>query len=256
MTGLLVSSRRAPGRSRIAVIWWDAWRAFVQLIIHLCFGLRVSGRERVPRTGPLLYLSNHQSFLDPVINGAAVKDRPFRPFARETLFRGPFGWLIRTLGALPVAGKGGDKSVMRAALSELAEGRCVLVYPEGTRTADGALRPFKSGIAILLRRSRATIVPMGIEGAFEAWPRHSSRPRWRRAIEVEVGDPIDRDELLADGVPAAMLRLEACIDELRRRCRERLRERFGPDYPAAGPGDGVTPVRDESGTASMGDAEE
>ncbi|MCP4833289.1 MAG: 1-acyl-sn-glycerol-3-phosphate acyltransferase [Phycisphaera sp.] len=255
MTALFQASRRAPGRPNIAVMWWDAWRALVQWIIHLGFGLRVTGRERVPRTGPLLYLSNHQSFLDPVINGAAVKDRPFRPFARETLFRGPFGWLIRTLGALPVAGKGGDKSVMRAALAELAEGRCVLVYPEGTRTEDGALRPFKSGIAILLRRSEATIVPMGIEGAFEAWPRQRSSPRWRRAIEVEVGEPIDRDELLADGVPAAMLRLESCIDELRRRCRARLRERFGPEYPSAGPGDGVTPVRGESETAPEEDAE-
>ncbi len=238
-------ARRAPGRPFAAVMWWDFCRWFSTVILHACFGLRVVGRERIPESGPLLYVSNHQSFLDPIINGAAVHDRPFRPFARESLFRGVFGVVIRSLGALPVVGGGGDKAVMRAALSELEAGRCVLVYPEGTRTSDGALAPFKSGIALLLRRSKATVVPIGIEGAYDAWPRHASRPRWRRRIETEVGDPIDVESLLADGVPAAMLRLEREVDELRRRCRGRLRARCGQKHPAPGVADGQTPIRPE-----------
>jgi 1-acyl-sn-glycerol-3-phosphate acyltransferase len=246
MLRVLQVGRRAPGRPFLAVIWWDICRLLTTIVVHVCFGLRVVGRERIPRTGPLLYVSNHQSFLDPIINGAAIHDRPFRPFARETLFRGVFGTLIRSLGALPVVGGGGDKAVMRAALSELEAGRCVLVYPEGTRTPDGGLAPFKSGIALLLRRSNATIVPIGIEGAFDAWPRHASRPRWRRRIESEVGEPIDVASLLADGAPEAMLRLEREVDALRRRCRERLRARCGPAYPAPGVGDGPTPVRVEA----------
>ena len=242
--------RRAPGRPFLAVIWWDFCRLLSTIFLHIGFGLRVVGRERIPGTGPLLYVSNHQSFLDPIINGAAIHDRPFRPFARETLFRGVFGTLIRSLGALPVVGGGGDKAVMRAALSELEAGRCVLVYPEGTRTADGALAPFKSGIALLLRRSNATVVPMGIEGAFDAWPRDASRPRWRRRIEIEVGEPIPVEALLADGAPAAMTRLEREVDALRRRCRDRLRARCGPNHPAAGVADGPTPVRDGSEPSS------
>ena len=246
MIGRLQLSRRVPGRPGLAVIWWDLCRMFMQGLVKLCFGLRVVGRNRIPRSGPLLYLSNHQSFLDPVVNGAVAADRPFSPFARESLFRGPFGWLIRSLGAMPVTGGNADKSIMRSALAELKAGRCVLVYPEGTRTPDGAVHPFKSGVALLLRRSEATIVPVGIEGSFDAWPRQRSRPRLGRAIEVEVGDPIRREELLADGVPAALERLEDEIDRLRRRCRERLRSRRGPGYPAAGPGDGPTPVRTSS----------
>ncbi len=238
--------RRAPGRPFFAVIWWDVCRLLSTITVRLGFGLRVVGRERIPTTGPLLYVSNHQSFLDPIINGAAVHDRPFRPFARETLFRGVFGALIRSLGALPVVGGGGDKAIMRAAISELEAGRCVLVYPEGTRTGDGGMAPFRSGIALLLRRSNATVVPMGIEGAFDAWPRNASRPRWRRPIEIEVGEPIDVASLLADGVPAAMLRLERDVDALRRRCRERLRARSGGTHPAAGIGDGPTPVRSDA----------
>lgn len=238
--------RRWPGRPLLGVLWWDACRLFTTVLAKLAFGLKVVGRERIPRTGPLLYLSNHQSFLDPVINGAAIHDRPFRPFARETLFRGPFGVVIRSLGALPVVGGGGDKAVMRAALAELDAGRCVLVYPEGSRTFDGGLAPFKSGIALLLKRSRARVVPIGIEGAYDAWPRQASRPRWRRRIETEVGEPIEVDDLLADGVPAALERLEREIDALRRRCRDRLRERSRGSHPAPGVGDGPTPVRTPS----------
>ena len=238
------ASRRAPGRSRVAVLWWDGWRFFMEMVVAASFGLRISGREFIPRTGPVLYLSNHQSFLDPMLSAAVARDRPFRPFARETLFRGPLGWLLSSLGGMPVSGTGSDKSVMRAALKELSEGRCVLIYPEGSRTPDGALHPFKSGIGLLLRRSDATIIPVGMDGSFNAWPRQRSMPCWRQAIELEVGEPIDREELLADGIPAALLKLEECVDDLRSRCRRRLRERFGPDYPPPGPGDGITPIRE------------
>ena len=240
------ASRRAPGRSRLAVFWWDGWRFLMQTVVAVAFGLRIKGRELIPRTGPVLYLSNHQSFLDPILSASVARDRPFRPFARETLFRGPLGWLLSSLGGMPVSGTGSDKSVMRAALTELAEGRGVLIYPEGSRTPDGAMHPFKTGIGLLLRRSDAIIIPVGMDGSFNAWPRQRSIPCWRNAIELEVGEPIDREELLADGVPAALLKLEERVDELRLRCRHRLRERFGPDYPPPGPGDGITPVREDS----------
>ena len=217
----------------------------MQTVVAVAFGLRVTGRDLIPRTGPVLYLSNHQSFLDPILSASVARDRPFRPFARETLFRGPLGWLLSSLGGMPVSGTGSDKSVMRAALKELSEGRGVLIYPEGSRTPDGAMHPFKAGIGLLLRRSDATIVPVGMDGSFNAWPRQRSMPCWRNAIELEVGEPIDREELLADGMPAALLKLEERVDELRRRCRHRLRTRFGPDYPPPGPGDGITPVRED-----------
>ena len=230
-------ARRAPGRPAIATLWWDICQSLSALFVKVGFGLRVTGRERIPSNGPLLYLSNHQSFMDPVINGALIHDRPFRPFARETLFRGPFGWLIHSLGALPVSGGGGDKAVMRAAIAELKAGRCVLIYPEGTRCPDGTVKTFKSGIALLLKRADATIVPIGIDGAFDAWPRNRSRPRWRRPIECEAGAPIAAKDLLAEGVPEALQRLERDVDELRLRCRARLRARFGPEVPEPGPSD-------------------
>lgn len=250
MTSLVRSRRRWPGRPLPQLLWWDTCRFLATLLLQMAFGLRVTGRSRVPRTGPLLYLSNHQSYLDPMISAAAIRDRPCRPFARETLFRGPLGLLIRSLGALPVRGGGGDKAIMRAALEELDAGRCVLVYPEGSRTFDGGLAPFKSGIALLLKRSSAMVVPLGIEGAYDAFPRTTGRPRFRRQIEVEVGEPIPAADLLVEGVPAGLARLEDEIDGLRRRCRDRLRRRCGPGHPSPGVGDGPTPVRRSGSTGA------
>ena len=242
--------RRAPGRAWYAVLWWDFCERVATASLHVLFGLRVHGRQRIPRTGPLIFVSNHQSFLDPAINAAAVRDRPFRPFARETLFRGPLGTIIRSLGAIPVTGGAGDKSSMRAALAELDAGRSVLIYPEGGRTFDGALATFQSGVSILLKRSKATVVPIGMDGAFETWPRTSSRPNLRRSIETEVGEPIDSEVLLELGTVAALRRLEAEVDALRLRCRSRLHARFGPSYPPAGPGDLPFAVREEAADES------
>ncbi len=229
--------RRVPGRVWYAVLWWDTCQWLSSILVRVGFGLRIHGRDRIPAAGPLIYVCNHQSFLDPMINAATVRDRPFRPIARETLFRGIGGTMIRSLGALPVVGGAGDKGAMRTALAELAAGRSVLIYPEGGRTHDGALMRFQAGVSILLKRSKATVVPIGMDGSFEAWPRSKSRPRWRRAIDTEVGDPISSETLLADGAAEGLRRLEREVDDLRRRCRMRLRDRFGPTYPAPGPGD-------------------
>ncbi len=75
----------------------------------------------------------------------------------------------------------------------------MLVYPEGERSWDGKLAPLKPGVTLLVRRARCPIVPVGIAGAFDAWPRTRGRMRWappfltwRRArIAVSVGQPID-----------------------------------------------------------------
>ncbi|MCH2162967.1 MAG: 1-acyl-sn-glycerol-3-phosphate acyltransferase, partial [Phycisphaerales bacterium] len=180
---------------------------------------------------------NHQSYLDPLINGASLRDRPSRIFARLSLFNVlPFRLLIRSLGAVPISGEASDKETMRLGLAELAAGRSLLVYPEGARTMDGAMGRFKPGIGVLLKRSKVTVVPVGIDGAFDAWPR-GGRIRLFRKVESEIGAPIQSEALLADGVRPALGRLEREVDALRMRCRARIRERTRGRQPAAGPAD-------------------
>jgi len=90
------------------------------------------------------------------------------PVTRKTLF----GWLISSVNTIPVRRGEADLSAMRKVIGKLKEGSGVCLFPEGTRTSDGKITPFKTGFGLLCRRGEAAVVPVVIDGAFECWPRH------------------------------------------------------------------------------------
>ena len=183
--------RRVPGRSFVAAVWWDFCAFLCWSWLKLAYGLRRLHRERVPRTGAILVISNHQSFLDPMVNGVTVWDRQFTALARDSLFKGPWGWVLRSVAARPIRREGGDLEAMKAALAELEAGRVVILYPEGTRSPDGSMQDFKRGVLLLVRKARPTILPMGVDGTFEAWPRGRKLPRAFGKVVCSCGEPID-----------------------------------------------------------------
>ncbi|MFO0829017.1 MAG: lysophospholipid acyltransferase family protein [Phycisphaerales bacterium] len=242
-------ARRVPGKSALAILWWDVGRSVSQAWLMLWHRLRVVGRERVPDSGPLLFISNHQSFFDPVINGAAVADRQFSPIAREGLFKVPiFGAMIRSWGALSVSGNGGDASAIRVALGELQAGRCVLIYPEGSRSPDGRTQAFERGVLLLQRRAKANVVPMGIDGAFDVWPRSRALPSLRGRIEVHVGELIPAERLAKLSADEAMTLLHSTVEALRLEARASLRARTRGRWPKPG-------LDDRPAAAVVGSAE-
>lgn len=231
-------SRRVPGRSALRILWWDFSRFVSASTLRLLYGLRVRGLEHVPTHGPVLFVSNHQSFFDPVINGAVVKDRQYTAIARESLFRfAPFAWLIRSYGALAVAGEASDTAAIKIALSELAAGRCILIYPEGKRSPEGGLCDFQRGVLLLQRRAKVDVLPIGIDGACDAWPRASKRPLLRGRIAAEAGPVIPAATLAKLSADEAMALLSAEVDRLRLRARASIRERSRGRWPLPGPGD-------------------
>jgi len=130
------------------------------------------GRENIPKKGPFVLISNHQSFLDPMLCGGPIKRR-VSFLARETLFtHWLFGRMIRSVGTIPVRLGEADISAMRRVIDVLKQGRGVCLFPEGTRSVDGKITPFKPGFGLLCRRGKAAVVPVVIDGAFECWPRH------------------------------------------------------------------------------------
>lgn len=198
----------------------------LQLLLSTCFGYRRHGTRRVPRRGPLLVVSNHQSYLDSVAVGTALYPRVATHLARSGLFKfGPFGRVIRAFNAVPIKEDEGDLGAMRTVIDRLRLGDAVIIYPEGSRTRDGQIQPFKRGATLIAKKSGCTILPVAIDGAFDAWPRSRKEPRLfghlaGHRLQVMLGNPITSAELLADGPDAALARLErevrALHDSLRR----------------------------------------
>jgi 1-acyl-sn-glycerol-3-phosphate acyltransferase len=203
--------RRVPGRSFVRAAWWDFCASICWSALKLCYGLRRLHRDRVPKTGGILVISNHQSFLDPMVNGVTVWDRQFTALARDSLFVGPFGWLIRSVSARPIKRSGGDLEAMRAAIAELEAGRVVIIYPEGTRSPDGEMLEFKRGVMLLVKRVKPCVLPMGVDGTHEAWPRGRKLPRLRGQVVCSCGQPLDGAVLAAMPEEEALATMRAAV---------------------------------------------
>ena len=208
--------------NRLRSAWYAACQQVARVLFVTLFGIRVYHPERLPREGGVLVVSNHQSYLDPILVAVGMP-RPFHPMARESLFRvAPFRWLIRSLYAFPVRRGTADFGAVREALRRLRAGAVVLMFPEGTRTRDGSIEPLQGGPVTVALRGGVPIVPRVIDGAFEAWPRTQMLP-WPHRVRVACGTPVWPDEAAAkepDVVMAAirdqMLELQAELRRLRR----------------------------------------
>jgi 1-acyl-sn-glycerol-3-phosphate acyltransferase len=224
---------RTPGQRLL----YRVFRPLVYWAFTLLYRVRMSGHRTLPR-GAVIIVANHQSHLDPPLIGLAA-NRPLEYLARNGLFKNrAFAWLITGLGARPLDETGADVTGVRAALERLEAGSALLVFPEGSRTPDGAMRPFKRGASLLMRRAGAPVVPVAVEGAYDAWPRRRRFPRLLRArVAVRYGPALDSEELLANGPDAALRELEARIEAMRVELRAQLRLASRGRYPAPGPAD-------------------
>lgn len=164
-------------------------RLLAQLILTYLFRGRVFGTRHVPRTGGVLLVSNHQSFLDPVLATLAIP-RECNYMARDTLFHNPtLRRVIEYLNAFPVKRGTADMGAIKETLRRLKAGKVVLTFPEATRTTDGSIGPMRAGVVLLARKARVPIVPTLILGAFESWPRTRKLP-FPRPILVAYDEPI------------------------------------------------------------------
>ncbi len=152
--------------------------------------VRVEGLENLPATGPCILVANHQSLLDPIFIQCHVP-RPVHTLTKSTQFgRFPFTWLLPRILALPTRRYRVDAHVVRLMLRRLAQGEVVGVYPEGERTWDGTLQPLRRGTLRVLLRAGVPIVPCGISGAFELWPRWGKGPRRGKEVVLRFGPPL------------------------------------------------------------------
>jgi long-chain acyl-CoA synthetase len=157
------------------------------------FHLKMRGLENLPEKGPCLICPNHQSYVDPLVMAGALPWRLFRnTFALGTSDIFGKGFLRRLARWLRVVVLDPDANLvpaMRAGAFGLSQGHILVLYPEGERTDDGTPRLFRKGAAILSIHAQAPIVPVAIEGFYEAWPRHKKFPRFTD-LQLVFGQPI------------------------------------------------------------------
>jgi 1-acyl-sn-glycerol-3-phosphate acyltransferase len=216
----------------LPALWYEVSRAACAVGMTFGFSLRTEGWRHVPARGPALLMANHQSFLDPIVIAIAARRQP-GALARKTLFHHPaFGWLIRSYNAIPVDQEGIGIKGLRVAIDFLRQERVLIVFPEGGRTPDGNIQPLMPGIQLLIKRAGAPVVPVGIAGAYAAWPSWRRYPipspvflpATKRCLTVSISPPLEprylaslpREELLS----ALSAELQKARDRADRLCRK------------------------------------
>lgn len=188
-------------------------RTWARLLLWTC-GVKtdVRGKENISADGPFLLMSTHNSHFDiPVL----IKEIPrqFRIVGKKSLFRIPiFGWILSVAGYVSVDRE--DRKQAFASIDKAAEnvksGMPFLIFPEGTRSPDGSLGPFKKGGFVLATKADVPIIPIVVDGTFHVLPKTTWRIRPGR-VKIVVGKPIEtltysyeNKEELMEKVRAAM----------------------------------------------------
>jgi len=173
--------------------FWYMVSRLIQVVARDRFRLRVAGIQKLPKSGPYILCSNHQSYLDPLVLASVMPSEVFdKLFAVGTSEIFGEGFMLRLARSLRIMVVDPDANLipaMRAGAYGLRQRRALILYPEGERSIDGTPRVFKKGAAILSIHMQAPIVPVAIEGFYEAWPRnkpfHGFAP-----LKMKFGDPI------------------------------------------------------------------
>ena len=153
---------------------WKLAQVFCRIFTTCCFDLKVYGQKHVPRHGGVLLVANHQSYLDPILVGVRL-ERPLNYIAKSELFENRhLARLLRWLNSFPVRQGAGDVGAIRETIARLQAGRALIIFPEGSRTNNGELLPIERGVSLILRRVRVPVIPVIIDGSYQAWPTDQS----------------------------------------------------------------------------------
>ncbi len=195
--------------------WYHSVRYLCAIFALVLLRFRASGQRNVPLTGGALLVSNHVSYFDVFFLGIPL-GRTLNYVARSTLFVPLVGAFIRSVGGFPIQREGIGASGMKETLRRLRGGGIVTLFPEGTRSRDGNLSALKPGIAVLVQRVGVPVIPTGLAGMFEVWPRWRLLPRLH-PVRIHYGRPIYPAEL-------AGLDTQAITDLIRDRMEESYNE--------------------------------
>jgi HAD superfamily phosphoserine phosphatase-like hydrolase len=196
-------------------------RAYWMGPLIMPFMRAIKGLEHLPKQGGVLIIANHSSYLDHFCLStitACFLRRDARFVAKKEHFISPFSrWFLSALGAYPIDREHGGKDALKKTVELLRRGELVIIYPEGTRTLTGEMGHFLPGVLHIERQAQCPIVPLGISGAFDVWPKHCRLPRLGRRVGIHFDSPVLPKEL--HGITAVSVKKarEKKLDLLRER---------------------------------------
>ena len=192
--------RREDGKPEIRQVprWYArAFRTVITGIYRNYFSLKCYGLEHIPKGKPYIIMPNHTSHLDTLTVITALGTKAYQLWvlaARDYWFATRFqGWFARTcLNALPIEREGNFTEFLqdiRVANEVMAQNNGLLIFPEGTRSLDGKLQPFKPGVlSLLIYSPNVPVIPAYIEGTYHALPKGQNLPK-KRPVRIVFGEP-------------------------------------------------------------------
>ncbi len=170
---------------KLAVKW--VVRGALYLWFKIVYRVEIKGLENIPKDGALIFCGNHRSYLDPPLMVSTAK-RDMKFLAKEELYNNKFlaflGWVFE---AIPVKRDEKDVAAIKTSLKDLKEGKCIALFPEGTRNGLEKGEKVKDGVAFFAVRSGAKVIPCGIKGGTKE----------QRKMTITYGKPLDYREYKA-----------------------------------------------------------
>ncbi len=170
-------------------MFYASCRFICKVFFHSYLKTKIVGVGNIPLKGGFILAGNHVSYLDPIALGIACP-RQLHYMARDTLFRNSvFGWILLHVNAIPLKRNFADIGAIKGALKLLKKGEGLLLFPEGTRSADGSLSAPHEGVGFLARKSVVPVIPVYAQGTNEALAKDEKFIK-RGAINVIFGEPV------------------------------------------------------------------
>lgn len=170
----------------------SVFRLGLWLVFRLVFHLSVKGKDHLPRDESFLLAGNHVSYLDPFVILSSIPPSMFERLLTlgwEPYFRGWFrSWVGRIGHVIPIGPDTSFVTLLQISSSVLRHGKSLLIFPEGERSIDGQLLPFRKGIGILACETEVPVVPVWIDGTYQVLPAGKRWPR-RHPITLQFGNP-------------------------------------------------------------------
>ncbi|HEX9817185.1 MAG TPA: lysophospholipid acyltransferase family protein [Candidatus Thermoplasmatota archaeon] len=202
---------------------WFAIAPFLRVV----FRAKFDGQAHIPKKGPAILASNHLSFLDHPILGAATRRQIVYISKAQHFDRPVRSFLFRKWGVIPLKRGEGDQEAFQRSIEVLREGHLYCIYPEGTRSLDGKLHKGHTGVARLAAITKAPVIPVAMWGTFEAYPKGAKRPKLV-PCGVKFGAPLDFSHL--HGLDGDRIAMRAATDEVMQAIQKLSGQQFVNEY--------------------------